>query len=48
MSSSMGDATSALSLQFYPDVTKLEKTIFFFNVKHFYKFVREKSQKNLL
>lgn len=47
----MGDATSAPSLQVYPDVTKLEKTIsffFFFNVKHFHKFVSEKSQKNLL
>lgn len=46
----VGDATSALALQIYPDVTKLEKTvsIFFFNDKHFHKFVSEKSQKNLL
>lgn len=45
----MGDATSALTLQIYPDVTKLEKTIFFFNIKHFQKFVSEKiTEKSML
>lgn len=47
MSFSVGDATSALSLQIHPDMTQLKKTIFL-NVKHFQKFVSEKLQNNLL
>lgn len=47
MSFSVGDATSVLSMQIYPDVTQLEKAIFF-NIKHFQKFLSEKLQKNLL